>query len=324
MSTMPTIPSAGVLAVALPAAYRAGEAIMAVYARDFEVDFKADASPLTAADRAAHEIICAALQATGWPVLSEESEQADYATRKTWTRYWLVDPLDGTKEFVKRNGDFTVNIALIESGCPVLGVVYLPAHDTCYFGVQGVGAFRIEPAATFQSLETETGEFSNRWKENAEFFQSLENFWADFPIVGKRCRALLPGPIGDGPLRVVASRSHQSAETAAFIAQLGQSTGRAIEPCARGSALKLCLVAAGDAHIYPRLGPTMEWDTAAAQAVVEAAGGRVIVYAEAAQRAFAAQGVRALFDLEPLRYNREELLNPWFVVVHPAMERIHE
>ena len=311
------------LLVALRTAQAAGAAIMEVYARDFAVDYKADESPLTEADHASHAIILEHLRATGLPVLSEESESIPYDMRRTWTRYWLVDPLDGTKEFIKRNGDFTVNIALIESGRPVLGVVHLPAHDETYWGVDGIGACLVAPTERFHSMESVELPFSTQWKKHRDFFHSMETFWADFPLNGKSCRALAPRSLGSGPLRVVASRSHGTQDTDDFTARLEQA-GRPVEFMARGSALKLCMVAAGEAHVYPRLAPTMEWDTAAAQAVVEATGGRVMVYDEAAQHAVAAQGLPALFSAAPLRYNRENMLNPWFVVVHPALEGLHE
>lgn len=306
-------------AAALQAAEHAGNAIMQVYARDFEVEYKSDQSPLTEADRAAHACIVAALAATDLPVLSEESDLAAYETRRHWPRYWLVDPLDGTKEFVRRNGDFTVNIALIESGEPVLGVVSVPAHGELYWGVRGVGAFQSleEKNGDFPTVGTFLRDFSNRWKKNEAFFQSLELFSADFPIVGKQWRALDCGGDRTGPVRVVASRSHGTPDTEAFIARL-QDLGRGVEQVARGSALKMCLVAAGEADVYPRLAPTMEWDTAAAQAVVLAAGGRVVVYDEAARDAYLRDGPRGLIEQgRTLTYNREELRNPWFVALRP-------
>lgn len=291
---------------ALHAALNAGEAIMKVYARDFDVDYKADESPLTDADRAAHRIIVAELERTGIPVLSEESAAIPHEERKSWSAMWLVDPLDGTKEFVKRNGDFTVNIALIVDQQPVLGVVYAPALGDVYIGGQGLGAYRASASEGFHGSScAEAG--GRRRMENA-----LENF----PTIGNPFEALIDRPVSTAPLRVVASRSHSSPETEAFIERL-RERGHTVELGSRGSALKICQVATGEALIYPRLGPTMEWDTAAAQAIVEAMGGRVVVYDDAAHEAYDREGLAPLFDCAALRYNRPELLNPWFVVMHP-------
>lgn len=284
-------------AAALRAALAAGQAIMAVYGRDFDVDYKADRSPLTDADRAAHDGIARELRVTGLPQLSEEGAQVPYAERRDWPVLWLIDPLDGTKEFVKRNGDFTVNIALVEHGRPVLGVVYVPAHQDLYFGMQGVGAYRMTGPAVFQALE---------------------DFPDTFPDLGSPWRRLVPGGPRTGPLRVVASRSHGTPATEAFLARL-RAGGQAVEQVARGSALKMCMVASGEARLYPRLAPTMEWDTAASQAVVECAGGVVTVYDDAAHAAFMERGPAALFEAAPLTYNRENLRNPWFVAAHPSV-----
>ena len=234
----------------------AGRAILAVYDRgDFLVERKSDNSPLTEADRAAHDVISRGLAKLGGglPILSEEAAAADRATRSRWTRYWLVDPLDGTKEFVKRNGEFTVNIALVDSHRAVLGVVYAPVLDRMYSGAISLGAWRADGAA------------------------------APRPIAVRAAAT---------PLRVVGSRSHPSPELAAYLAGLPP-----YEITDMGSSLKICLVAEGAADLYPRLGPTSEWDTAAAQAILESAGGRMIDLAG-----------------RPLRYNsKDDLLNPHFV-----------
>lgn len=229
---------------------------MEVYGREFSTVAKEDQSPLTEADLASHRTILAALEKINpsIPILSEESKAVSYEARSSWSRFWLVDPLDGTKEFIKRNGEFTVNIALIENGEPVLGVVHAPVLGVTYGAARGVSAFK-----------------------EAE---------------GERTEIRVASDSG-GVLRVVASRSHAGPETEAFIAGLG----REVELVSIGSSLKLCLVAEGAADLYPRLGPTMEWDVAAAQAVVEGAGGTVTDL----------QG-------EALRYNKEKLLNPNFVV----------
>jgi len=234
----------------------AGKAILEVYNRDFDVREKEDRSPLTEADLAAHKLIVAALEGLDpkLPVLSEESAEIPYEERSRWLRYWLVDPLDGTREFIKRNGEFTVNIALIESGRPTCGVVHMPVNKVTYFGCVGKGAQK----------RTDQGTANIR--------------------VDKQRR---------DTTRVVGSRSHAGDSLQRFLDKLG-----AHEMLSMGSSLKLCLVAEGAADIYPRLGPTSEWDTGAAQAVVEAAGGKVTG-----------------LDMQPLRYNtKDSLLNPHFLV----------
>jgi 3'(2'), 5'-bisphosphate nucleotidase len=239
----------------------AGRRILDVYERGFSVEQKEDRSPLTEADRAAHELICEKLEqlTPGVPVLSEESAKVDYEKRAEWKRFWLVDPLDGTKEFINRNGEFTVNIALIEAGVPVLGVVYAPVLGVVYAGTADEGAFREE---------------------------------AD----GRRTPIRVTTP-HQRPVRVVGSRSHAGDSLGAYLARLEEQLG-SHQMVSMGSSLKLCLVAEGKADLYPRLGPTSEWDTAAAQAVVEAAGGQVTD-----------------LQLRPLRYNsKDSLLNPHFLV----------
>jgi 3'(2'), 5'-bisphosphate nucleotidase len=240
-------------------ARQAGAAILRVYERSFDVQHKGDGSPLTEADLAAHHLICEQLNELEpvLPVLSEESRDIPYAERAAWQRYWLVDPLDGTKEFINRNGEFTVNIALIEQGTPVLGVVYAPVRDILYTGCAGT--------ARMQLADGSSRRISVR------------------PFSGKQpC--------------LVASRSHAGAALAAAIERLQERFGD-IDMLSMGSSFKLCLVAEGRADLYPRLGPTSEWDTAAAHAVVTAAGGRVTT-----------------LDGEELCYNKKDLLNPWFLV----------
>jgi 3'(2'), 5'-bisphosphate nucleotidase len=215
-------------------ARQAGDAILRIYGQDFSVDHKDDQSPLTEADLASHRVIAEGLSrlTPDIPVMSEESATIPWEERRRWQRFWLVDPLDGTKEFVKRNGEFTVNIALVEGHHPVLGVVHVPVTGVTYFGEPDMGAFR------------KTG---------------------DQPAEPIHVTAMLKGTP-----RVVGSRSHAGEGLKRFLENLGNH-----ELVSMGSSLKLCLVAEGKADIYPRLGPTSEWDTAAAQAVVEAAGGRV-------------------------------------------------
>jgi 3'(2'), 5'-bisphosphate nucleotidase len=238
-------------------ARRAGREILDVYGTDFETSAKADNSPLTEADLRAHRLIVeqlAALQPS-LPVLSEESAEIPWAQRSGWQRYWLVDPLDGTKEFVSRNGEFTVNIALIDGHRPVLGVVHIPVSDTTYSGIPGQGA----------------------WRE--------ANDRARLPISVRR--------LAKPPLRIVGSRSHGNSALQQALDGLGPHE---LRPA--GSSIKLCLVADGSADLYPRLGPTSEWDIAAGQAVVEAAGGQVV----------------RLSDGTALRYNAQEgYLNPEFL-----------
>ena len=275
------------LETAVKAAVEAGEAILEIYARDFEVEFKADESPLTEADKASHNIIVQALETTPYPVLSEESDKIGYAERAGWTTYWLVDPLDGTKEFIKKNGEFTVNIALIEKGVPVAGIVYVPVEYTLYLGTEQ-GAFKAVKGEHFQSLE-----------ELLEKLPDLGNFQA-LDVSGKP----------SGSLKVVASKSHCNDATLEFIAGLEAEYGAA-ERVSRGSSLKLCMVAEGSADIYPRIAPTCEWDTAAAHAVVTAAGGRVFEYREGSVAAEYKTGSQTVSDVV---YNKENLLNPFFVV----------
>lgn len=250
----------------------AGDAIMQIYQKDFTVEYKDDKSPLTEADTLSNKIICDALleQFPEIPMLSEENKTVEYADRKDWNDYWCIDPIDGTKEFIKKNDEFTVNIALVRNGVPVLGVVYAPAIDDMYTAKEGEGAFK-----------------------NGE---------------------KLPRVTNDSPekhLNVVASKSHLSDETQAFIDALASSSGE-IEQVSKGSSLKLCMVAEGEADIYPRLAPTMEWDTAAAQAVVLESGKAVYEYdASLAPKVYL---TKASLNLKPLEYNKQNLLNPWFVV----------
>ena len=266
--------------IAVKAALEAGEAILEIYAQDFEVEFKADESPLTAADKAAHEIIVEALEKTPYPVLSEESGTITCEERQSWTTYWLVDPLDGTKEFIKKNGEFTVNIALIENGVPTRGIVYVPVEDTLYLGLE-----------------------SGAWKAGGCSGKSLEQIMAS----ATECNV---SGAHSSPLRVVASKSHCNDETREFIADLESKYGET-ELVSRGSSLKLCMVAEGSADIYPRIAPTMEWDTAAADAVVRAAGGEVFIYDSSVEPSGYKPGASAL---NPVQYNKENLLNPYFVV----------
>ena len=255
---------------AIKASRQAGVKILEVYRTDFTVALKEDRSPLTRADTAAHRVIRDCLDKTGLPTLSEEGRDIPYEERRGWRRFWMVDPLDGTKEFVRRNGEFTVNIALIEGGRPVLGVIYVPVKDLLYFGARGVGAFKRDAFAASAEME------------------DLVAGSVRLPVERLQRR----------PFTVAASRSHVTAPLQAYLTGLEAEHPDMVTVSA-GSSLKFCLVAEGAADQYPRLGPTMEWDTAAGQAIVEGAGGRVVEYDGGT----------------PLRYNKEDLLNPWFVVL---------
>ncbi|BDX06201.1 3'(2'),5'-bisphosphate nucleotidase CysQ [Planctobacterium marinum] len=246
----------------------AGDAIMAIYQKDFSIYEKSDDSPLTEADLAAHKIIVQRLaEISDYPILSEESANIDWQERKDWQTYWLVDPLDGTKEFIKKNGEFTVNIALIHQGKAILGVVTAPAINQIYAGVLD--------GPCFKELEDKS-----RTELNPVSVDSAEQ------------------------LKIVGSRSHQSPEIKGFLEALGKPS----ELVAMGSSLKLCMVAEGKAHLYPRLGPTSEWDTAAAHAVVNAAGGKVTVMTQNENGVWQDSGVELLYN------QKESVLNPYFLV----------
>ncbi len=236
----------------------AGDAIMKIYGtEDFQVETKGDESPLTIADKTANGIICEGLEklSVQYPIVSEENKAISYEVRKDFEYNWLVDPLDGTKEFIKRNGEFTVNIALIKNGKPVLGVVYAPVMDEMYYAADGEGAYIVKDGQTEQL--------------KAPAFK-----------------------MSDAGLGVVASRSHLNEETQAFLDNMNEPQ---IVP--KGSSLKFLILAKGGAHVYPRIAPTMEWDTGAAHVVLAEAGGKVIQYE----------------SKENLQYNKENLLNPYFV-----------
>jgi len=264
----------------LAATQRAASAILEVYDTEFAVEQKDDRSPLTLADRRSSEIIEDALRPTGLPILGEEGKHTAYEQRRAWQRFWLVDPLDGTKEFIKRNGEFTVNIALVENGLSQGGVVLVPVSGVLYFALAGEGAYRASTTSGMQASEV-------TWDS----------------LVAVPAVRLPLGRAAPRPFTVVASRSHLSAETATYVDELRRTHGD-IDVVSRGSSLKLCLIAEGSADTYPRFGPTMEWDTAAGHAVVKESGGNVY---------------RVDSDTE-LQYNKPELLNPWFVARRPRQE----
>ena len=264
-------------AAALAAAVEAGREVLAVYETDFDVQLKGDRSPLTLADQRSQASIHAALRraAPGIPFLGEEGRQIPYSERSAWDRFWLVDPLDGTKEFVKRNGEFTINIALIEGARASLGVVYVPLKGFAYFAADEEGAFALSGA---QGLGEITPDAAG-WES------------------ARRGATTLPSARAD-VFTVAASRSHMTQETEAYISRCRRQYGE-VRVRTSGSSLKLCHVAEGLADVYPRFGPTSEWDVAAGQAVVEHAGGVVI----------------NVDTGEPLAYNKASLLNPWFLCV---------
>ena len=257
------------------AAVLAGKEILEVYDTKFDVEYKDDKSPLTLADKKASDKIMEELKQFTIPVLSEEGVHDSFETRKTWTKLWIVDPLDGTKEFVKRNGEFTVNIALVEDNNPTLGVIYSPVFKDIYFAAEGIGAFKIG-GDKFSSLVNSIQEAS---------LETLLGFAKQLPIVTDRNNYV-----------VVASRSHMSTETHQHIEAL-KLTHKDVEIVTTGSSIKMCWVAEGVADEYPRFGPTMEWDTAAGQAILKHANASLIDFE----------------TKQPMKYNRENLLNNWFI-----------
>jgi 3'(2'), 5'-bisphosphate nucleotidase len=283
------------LLAAMAAALEAGQAILDVYrSSDFEVQQKADQSPLTLADRRAHEVIAGRLAVFDIPLLSEEGKDIAYEQRKRWDTYWLIDPLDGTKEFIKKNGEFTVNIAIIQDRRPIAGVVGVPDKDVVYFALKDLGAFKLNLDKGAAAPDAGVAEILDMDPEH------LNDDQADRLLAQLMSRAFRL-PVDDGsnrPYTIMGSRSHGGPELEAFVAEKRKQHGE-VEFISAGSSLKLCLVAEGRADIYPRTGPTMEWDTAAGHAIAEAAGARVLQYDTDAA----------------LVYNKQNLLNPWFVVI---------
>lgn len=258
------------LETAIQAALDAGEAIMNIYNTDFEVNYKKDKSPLTEADKKANDIINSYLRKTNIPIISEENDEIDYKTRQHWSQCWIVDPLDGTKEFINRNGEFTVNIALVEEGKPILGVIYIPFSKTLYYGdVLSKNTFKAELSSHNTNL-------------------------SDVQVLSKSLKAKKRTK----KMRIISSRFHMNQETLDFIEQL-KYKGNEIEVISKGSSLKFCLIVEGMADIYPRFAPTMEWDTAAGQAICNAIGIDVI----------------SQETNKPLLYNKQNLLNPYFITL---------
>ena len=257
---------------AIKGAYEGGLAILEVYGTEFTVDVKEDKSPLTEADRSAHNKIMEFLEGTGIPVLSEEGKHLPFEERKVWNEFWLVDPLDGTKEFVKRNGEFTVNIALIRNGVPVSGIIYVPVKDEMYLGLEDKGAFKIDNYSKVHASHSGIDDLLSKGDKLPK-----ENANSKFTMVG--------------------SRSHMSDETMEYFDKMKAKHGD-VEIVSMGSSLKLCLVAEGVADVYPRFAPTMEWDTGAGDAIARNSG-CVVTQKD---------------EVTPLEYNKENLLNPWFIV----------
>jgi 3'(2'), 5'-bisphosphate nucleotidase len=257
------------LEIAIRSAIEAGKKIMEIYGTsDFGIETKEDFSPLTLADKAAHETISGQLITTGIPILSEEGKTIPWETRRTWKTFWLIDPLDGTKEFIKKNGEFTVNIALIEKGNPILGVVFVPVSGELFYANKN---------GSYVSIVS--------FDKNADPEQITNN------------AVQLPILIQEEKFVVAGSRTHLNSETEEYITHL-DTGGKPLTMISKGSSLKICMVATGEADIYPRLGPTMEWDIAAGHAIAIFAGKSVTQYPSG----------------EPLIYNKENLLNPYFVV----------
>lgn len=279
-----TVKCHALLSDAIDAAVRAGEAILGIYQTDFEVEIKADNSPVTTADKKAHEIIKERLNLHNVPFISEEGKNIPYETRCKWPAFWIVDPLDGTKEFINKNGEFTVNIAMAEYQQVVMGVVYSPVMDWLYFASVGLGAYKLENAKQHVLLGAVRSK-DEKWL--AKLIYSADK---------------LPLKQTDGrAYRIVGSRSHATTELDKFVKNKKDEIGK-VEFVQAGSSLKICMVAEGTADIYPRLGPTMEWDTAAGQAIAECAGAGLYNYK----------------DGTPLIYNKLNMLNPWFVVERKA------
>ena len=252
-------------------ACEAGRTILKIYDSDeIGSHLKSDKSPLTAADLASNAVINTYLLKTEYPIISEENKQLDYSTRKTWDTCWMVDPLDGTKEFIKRNGEFTVNIALIKQGVPVMGVIYVPVTRELYYA-------DVSEKTAYKTL------VSNDHSLKGELFLEKDR--------------ILPTSIPTKKVRVVGSRSHMNQDTLNYISNL-EKENKEVDIVSKGSSLKFCLVAEGKADVYPRFAPTMEWDTAAGDAICRAVGLKVI-----------AQDTQ-----KELKYNKESLLNPYFLV----------
>ena len=256
----------------------AGDNILLVYNTDFTVTEKSDRSPLTLADKYSHDTLIGHLTGFGLPIISEEGKDIPYRERKKWDYFWMIDPLDGTKEFIQRNGEFTVNIALIHINTPVLGIVFIPVSGTLYFSVPRLGAYKLENPDIHTALK-------------------MGGQDVDLETLIQKSQQLPDHEFTHTRFTIVGSRSHSTPELQSYVEKKRQEYGD-IDFISLGSSLKFCAIAEGRADVYPRLGPTMEWDTAAGQAIAENAGAQVLCYN----------------TNTPLVYNKENLLNPWFVV----------
>lgn len=267
---------------AIRASIAAGQAILDIYYSDFEVTYKDGRSPLTLADKLSHQIIESRLGVSEIPILSEEGAEIPYARRKSWQTLWIVDPLDGTKQFVKRNGEFTVNIALAQNGKPVLGVIYVPVSKALYFAACHLGAYKLDNGS------------SKNWLLQESLQQNAGDLLKE--VIARAVKLPFKTSV-EAPLTIVASHATHSLQLDSFVEQKRSEFGD-IKFFSAGGALKFCLVAEGQADIYPKFGPTMEWDTAAGQVLIENAGARML----------------RCEDRKPLVYNKSELLNPWYIV----------
>jgi 3'(2'), 5'-bisphosphate nucleotidase len=261
----------GVLPEVIKCAIHAGIETLKIYNGDINVSYKSDSSPLTQADLMSHNVIVETLKKYDLPILSEESEAPKFDVRKEWSLFWIIDPLDGTKEFIKKNGDYTINIGLIENRTPISGIIYVPVHDVLYFSFEGIGAYKMESA-----------------KNQINTDDSLDS------IIEKCVK--LPQIVERDEMIVVASKSHLNEDTKSYIAKLEYEYDKVVT-MSRGSSLKLCMVAEGKADVYPRFGPTMEWDIAAGTSIILCSNAKI-------------------YDVdtqEMLNFNKENLLNPEFI-----------
>jgi 3'(2'), 5'-bisphosphate nucleotidase len=264
------------LFLSLEAAVEAGKETLKYYNKEFTVDYKSDDSPLTQADLDSNSKINEYLRYTGIPILSEENTIVEFNERNKWEYLWVIDPVDGTKEFIKNRGEYTVNIALVHHNKPVMGVIYAPVTKELFFGCEGIGAFKITDASQIT-------EFGSHLLKTA---------------------LSLPSNSDREELIIVASKSHRNTDTENFIQNIS-SMWPNTSTASYGSSLKLCYLAEGKADIYPRLGPTMEWDTAAGHAIIEAAGFSILAYP----------------NMTAMRYNKENLLNPYFIAFNPKYKK---
>jgi 3'(2'), 5'-bisphosphate nucleotidase len=289
------MPFKQLLLTGLRASQVAGSAILSVYNTAFDVEYKKDESPLTLADKKSHDIIKREFETNfpDIPILSEEGKDIPYEERKDWEYYWVVDPLDGTKEFVKRNGEFTVNIALLHHNRPILGIIHIPVSGAIYYSMDKKGAYRLEAGGqrSESSLLKDIGSEPLNLNDSNAVFEKLVT--ASTKLQGSKNKK---ERTASDSLNVIVSRSHMTDDTEAFLDKLGKKY-KNINSLSLGSSLKLCAIAEGKADVYPRFAPTMEWDTAAGQAIIEQSGGY-----------FAQANTHKSFE-----YNKRNLVNPWFI-----------